>query len=201
MPVDSPTPDSIDADGDGNAAVEGDAAGDSGVPSSADSHVAAPLEQSATIDQGPDDGDGDYADYARSVEEAAARSRLEMAPQAAATAAHPVVRPPVAQRPPVRQMRGRPVVGSRVRAGNGGRGNGGGRGRTANGDRERDPRPLLKRPKTWFVILGIIVAAVAIGATLWAANIARITYDAYNDSNFESPSRQIYTVNPQGTPE
>jgi len=174
---------------------------DSEAPLSPDSHVATPLEELAAIDRASDDGDGDYADYARSVEQAAARSRLEMAPQAAATAAYPVVQAPAVQRPPVRQLRGRPVVGSRVRAGSGGRGNGGGRGRTANSDRERDPRPLLRRPKTWFVILGIIVAVVAIGATLWAANIARITYDAYNDAHVELPDRIIYTVNPQGTPE
>ncbi len=164
----------------------------------------------ASADGEPDSGnpgdDSDYADYARSVEEAAARSRLEMAPQAAATAAYPAVPPriarhPVVQRPTVRRVRGRPVVGSRVRSDGGGQGRGGSRGRTGGGDRERDPRPLLKRPKTWLVILGIIVAIVAIAAVLWAANIARITYNAYNDAHVDPPARDIYMVNPQGTPE
>ncbi|HEX5163981.1 MAG TPA: LCP family protein [Thermomicrobiales bacterium] len=156
----------------------------------------------------PDDqaeaGESDYADYARSVEEAAARSRLEMAPQAAATAAYPAIRPAAAsgaavQRPTVRQTRGRPVVGSRVRSGGGGNGNGGRR-RTANGGHERDPRPLLKRPKTWLVITGIVVAVVAIAAVLWAANIARITYNAYNEAHVDTGERDIYTVNAEGTP-
>jgi len=154
--------------------------------------------------EGTEPDDTDFADYARSVEEAAARSRLEMAPQAAATAAYPAVPPRAVAgyataRPTHRQVRGRPVVGSRVRGGNG-RG-GGGRGRTANGDRERDPRPLLKRPKTWFVILGIIVAVVAIAAVLWAANIVRLTYNAHNEAHVDLGERPVYTVNPQGTPE
>jgi polyisoprenyl-teichoic acid--peptidoglycan teichoic acid transferase len=172
-------------------------------PSSSEADADVRSDQVETVSQ---NDDADFADYARSVEEAAARSRLEMAPQAAATAAYPVVQQqvvqqPVIQRPPVRQTRGRPVVGSRVRSGQGGRGGGGGRGRTGGGDRERDPRPMLKRPKTWFVIFGIIVAIVAIAAVLWAANIARITYNAYNDAHVDPPERDIYTVNAQGTPE
>jgi LCP family protein required for cell wall assembly len=59
---------------------------------------------------------------------------------------------------------------------------------------------LFKRPKTWFVILGIIIAVVSIAAVLWAANIARITYNAYNDAHVDPPERDVYTVNPQGTP-
>lgn len=154
-----------------------------------------------TAEDATDDTDADYAEYARSVEEAAARSRLELAPQAAPTAAYPASAPNLPdQRPLVRQTRGRPVMGSRVQAGGGDRGKGG-RGGTRNGDRERDPRPLLKRPKTWFVIVAIVVAAVAIGAVLWAANIARITYTAYNDAHVEVPDRNVYTINPQGTPE
>ncbi|HYI15744.1 MAG TPA: LCP family protein [Thermomicrobiales bacterium] len=188
--VDEPGPPSDEADQNAEAIVE-------------DEGPSAP-EDEEPVAEVPSD-DPDYADYARSVEEAAARSRLEMAPQAAATAAYPAVpsrvaQQPVVQRPTVRQTRGRPVVGSRVRSDNGGRGRGGGKGRTGAGDRERDPRPMLKRPKTWLVIFGIIVAIVAIAAVLWAANIARITYNAYNDAHVDPPARVVYTVNEQGTP-
>ena len=166
----------------------------------ADTDIAAAAEPASDEGEEPD-----YSDYARSVEAAAARSRVEMAPQAAATAAYPVVQQPViqrpgTQRPPVRQVRGRPVVGSRVRSGGRGRGNGGDRGRASSGDRERDPRPLLRRPTTWLVILGILVAIIAIAVVLWAGNIARITYNAYNEAHVDPPARDIYTVNPQGTP-
>lgn len=216
MPATAPAPDDVashvndpeqpDTVGDQNAAPEPMA--DEQDPSQSSSEAAEAAEADADVnpahvETASQSDDADFADYARSVEEAAARSRLEMAPQAAATAAYPVVQQPVVQqpviqRPPVRQTRGRPVVGSRVRSGQGGRG--GGRGRTGGGDRERDPRPLLKRPKTWLVILGIVVAVVAIAAVLWAANIARITYNAYNDAHVDPPERDIYTINPQGTP-
>jgi LCP family protein required for cell wall assembly len=196
---DSPVADSPAFEPDGasvdNAAIE--------ASSDVDATAASDVE-AATGVQAADD-ESDYADYARSVEEAAARSRLEMAPQAAATAAYPAIRPASAasriatQRPTVRQTRGRPVVGSRVRAGGGGRGNGG-RHRTVDGGDERDPRPLMKRPKTWLVVAGIVIAVVAIAGVLWAANIARITYNAYNDAHVDTRDRDIYTVNAEGTP-
>jgi LCP family protein required for cell wall assembly len=153
--------------------------------------TAMPAEADAT----PDD---DLADVARRVEEAARRQKAGAA--AATAGAMP------GTRAGFRRAQTSAAADERVRRGKAsGHGGPGGprgpRGRAMRG-RERpepDPRPLLKRPKTWFVMLGMVFATGAIVVVLWSLNLARATYDAYNDMHVEPTPRIVYQVNPAGT--
>jgi LCP family protein required for cell wall assembly len=135
----------------------------------------------------------DYAEYVKNVEEAARRSRD------GAVVALPSNGPDaVATSTVARLVRRGPVVGHRVSSG------AGGRAVVARGDAlvvsEPDRRPLLRRPRTWLVIAGIVVGLVAIAAILWSLNLVRLTYNAYNEAHVDPADRTRFTINELGTP-
>jgi polyisoprenyl-teichoic acid--peptidoglycan teichoic acid transferase len=143
----------------------------------------------------------DLASFAQLVEEAARRQKAEAGASAVATpgersgfrrarfdGAHAHERPPGARPPRPRSGgRGGPPRGPR------------GRGARAGERPEPDPRPLLRRPKTWFVMVGMLFAICAIAVVLWSLNLARATYDAYNEMHVDPTPRVVYQVNPSGT--
>jgi polyisoprenyl-teichoic acid--peptidoglycan teichoic acid transferase len=143
-----------------------------------------------------DAGTDDYASYVRSVEEAAARSR-SVTQSGALDSAPPVPEARVPLRGDSRRNNGRPASapssgGAPPRS----------RSRTRNGraDREPDPRPLLRRPKTWFVIVAMLFAVSALIVVMWTLNLAKATYDAYNEMHVEPTPRTVFQVNSDGTP-
>lgn len=147
---------------------------------------------------GDDSDDTDYEAYARGLEEAAARNRAEAAPVASATtAAFPAieqgaVEPDVVARP--RPGRPRPHSGGRGRGGTRGP-----RGRAA-ARREPDPRPLLKRPRTWLLGAAALVGISILVVTVWILNLLHVTYNAYNQAHIDPTERPVWTINPEGTP-
>ncbi|HUG14224.1 MAG TPA: LCP family protein [Thermomicrobiales bacterium] len=155
------------------------------IPSSGDSHA-----DERHVD------DGDYPAYLQSVEEAAARSRND--PRASATqvaGAIPESRVPLRggserarERPERTVSQGGAPPRNRSRKH---------RGRP---ERQPDPRPLLRRPRVWFVIVAMIAAISALVVVLWTLNLVKATYDAYNEMNVPAIDRPVFEVNPEGTP-
>lgn len=151
-------------------------------------------ENADTTDDGVDELD-DYAAYLKSVEEAAARSRTsELRAAASVAAATPEARAPVravAYQPSDRSRRATAGGGSPPRN----------RRRTRNGrpSREPDPRPLLRRPKTWIVIIAMLFAVSALIVVLYTLNLVKATYDAYNEMHVVPTPRPVFQVNPEGT--
>ena len=134
----------------------------------------------------------DYAGYLESIEAAAARSRAELrgrssprlrpqavvTPAAVAVATVPLIAVDDAGQPP-------PPT------------------RTANGRQERgkDPRSRIRRPKTWFVVAAMLPIVASIALLVYFANLAKTTFDAYNDIHVDPTERPHIQINPQGTPE
>lgn len=152
-------------------------------------------ESSSTADDSADD---DYASYVESVEAAAARSRSQVEARGGGVAlAPPIDAAGLVPDTPVERK-----VKRVVRTGSGSGAPPGTRRRTRNGKPEREPdsRPLFRRPKTWFVIVAMLFAVSALVVVLWSLNLARATYDAYNDIHVEPTPRTVFTINPEGTP-
>lgn len=140
-----------------------------------------------------------YADYRDSVEAAAARSRAELsgasAPAPRSEAAVPGV--PLALATAAPAEFDAPPPGRAARAG---RRPPNGRARPRKRQRTPDPRPRLKRPKTWFLLAAMLPLLAAIVAGAYAARLAWTSYHAYNKIHADLPSGPVYTRNDQGTP-
>jgi LCP family protein required for cell wall assembly len=153
----------------------------------------------AAAERAPGDlaADDDFAEYARSVEVAAARSR-ESHHAPTATAADTVVLP--AMQPVVAVPEAAPGAGKRARpaSGRGGRGPGGPRRHVAA--REPDPRPRFRRPKTWFIIAGVVFGVTLVVVAAYVLYLALVTYDAYKEAHVDPTPRPVYQFNPEGTP-
>lgn len=164
----------------------------------------------------------DYADYLRSVEEAAARSRAQQRRKRAAVvpATSAVAAVPVAQAAtgkvsqstaamdgaavvaegvvgPPRARRSGPPNGRRPGGPSGPRGP---RGR-AMARREPDPRPRWRRPKTWFITFATLVGLATATIGGYAAYVGWVAVDAFDKINEPLPNTPvIFTINPEGTP-
>jgi len=143
--------------------------------------------------------DLDYADYLTSIEAAAARSRAEQRGRAV-----PRMRPAavvVASEPSA------PTLVAADAAVTAGSANGQPPNRTARGRqgrqprRGKDPRPWHKRPKSWFIIAAMVPVSLSIVLAIYFGNLAKSTYDAYNQIHVDPTPRQRIEINPQGTPE
>ena len=144
-------------------------------------------------DSDPADSD-DFAAYLASVEAAAARSRAELrsdaSPRRVAAALGATAAVAMASGPPNRVAGGRGGIHRP-------------RGRTARGrpEKPRDNRPLLRRPRTWFLLLAMIPVIAAIVALFYFGNLLKAGYDAYNNINVpRNVDRPVFTINSQGTP-
>ncbi|RIK43111.1 MAG: hypothetical protein DCC58_10115 [Chloroflexi bacterium] len=131
----------------------------------------------------------DYADYLQSIEAAAARSRAELRGRAV-----PRMRPQAAATVPLTPAS--PLSGS-----------GGGAAGAPPWDAPAEmpegdtPRRVRSRRRKWLLVAAILPVTVSIGLLIYAANLAKTTFDAYNDIHVEATPRERFTINPQGTPE
>lgn len=142
----------------------------------------------------------DFAAYVKRIEEAAARSRAERRgpvippPRTVARAAsHPAASGAAIPRTGANVRRQHPAVAS-ARGGSGG----GGGGRKAR--RGQDDKPFFRRKRTWLYIIGIIVLIPILAVGLWAANVLRLGVGAWEDVHEPIGTREVYTVNEEGTP-
>lgn len=132
----------------------------------------------------------DYADYLESIEAAAARSRAELRGRAVPRLRPHAVYPPEPAAPAdtvavsPSSTDGPPPAAPPRRSGRG-----------------RDPRPRLRRPKTWFLLAAMVPLIASIALLIYVANLAKTTYDAYNQIHVDPTPRDRFQINPQGTPE
>lgn len=143
------------------------------------------------------EGGEDYADVVRSVEEAAARERAELAPGAVVPAASTTASAAGAlPSGDVRVLTPDEVRRQRAAAG------GGGESIPPAGavaEAEEEPRPR-RRLKRWLIAFGIVLGLAIVAALGYVLYIALAINDAFDKAHVDPTPYTIYTVNEQGTP-
>lgn len=173
--------------------------GDEGTPAGESSTATADEEMPASEPEATEDAaDGDdYADVARSVEEAAARDRNGgVAPDGAQATAALDVADAALTGGDVRVLTPDEVRRQRASAG------GGGLVPPADalvGDSDGQPQ-RGRRLRRWLVALGVLVGIIAVVALAYVLWVALAVNDAFNKAHVEPTPYTVYTVNDQGTP-
>lgn len=143
-----------------------------------------------------EDEPDDFSAYVRRIEEAAARSRAERrgpvipAPQNVARAAsHPAAGEVAIPRTGATTRRPHPASASA-------------RGGSSGGGRKppQPAKPFFRRKRTWIYLIGLLILVPILAVSIWAVNVLRLGVGAWDDVHEPIGTREVYTVNEEGTP-
>ncbi len=141
---------------------------------------------------------GETAAVAQSIEAAAQRQRTQRSTAAASTVMAGAGSSAVPVAGGARTAR---RVGQRVGAGAPGiPATGRGAGAPPRKPSVVDSRPRWRRPRSWFVGAGAIIALVLLAVMIYAGYMGWTAWRAYNKAHVDAEDRVVYTINEAGTP-